>query len=303
MRSAAEPEPLRRPPKLPDLDQLTEVQKNELIVSLWETLISIDGGVRLATSADPTEATVQRHPAPAASIDRAGELRERIRHTAPSRRAQMSRPRSRGLGRALALMAAWPLKIVLVIVGLGLLADFGVDWYQRRALAARNWATLALRNAAFEGLFVELARVSHEPDGESYRATINMQPINAAAPLYVMLNPVRVFVQTGLTWQEVPSQPPAGMNWRVLKLTSGQNYSVLFRIDLKDWSQLIPGYMHVLIESNMLISRSSEPKEDIIERANRFYVYLKPQGADDEAIKRRSNFRGNPPTFIPMPPH
>jgi hypothetical protein len=54
----------------------------------------------------------------------------------------------------------------------------------------------------------------------------------------------------------------------------------------------------------MLISRSSEPVSDeIIERNNRFYVYLKPQGADDSAIKRRSNFPGVPPVFIPMPPH
>jgi hypothetical protein len=53
----------------------------------------------------------------------------------------------------------------------------------------------------------------------------------------------------------------------------------------------------------MLISRSSEPKDDIVERNNRFYVYLKPQGSDDAAIKRRSNFPGIPPVFIPMPPH
>jgi hypothetical protein len=61
--------------------------------------------------------------------------------------------------------------------------------------------------------------------------------------------------------------------------------------------------MHMRIESDMLISRSSEPKDDIIERNNRFYVYLKPQGADDDAIKHRSNFPGTPPIFIPMPPH
>jgi len=51
-----------------------------------------------------------------------------------------------------------------------------------------------------------------------------------------------------------------------------------------------PGYMHVRIQSDMLISSSSEPKDDIVERNNRFYVYLKPQGSDNAAIKRRSNF-------------
>jgi hypothetical protein len=65
----------------------------------------------------------------------------------------------------------------------------------------------------------------------------------------------------------------------------------------------MPGYMHVRIDNDMLISRSSEPGNDIVERNNRFYAYLKPQGADDEAIKRRSKFPGAPPVFIPMPPH
>ncbi|VTZ21825.1 conserved hypothetical protein [Methylocella tundrae] len=118
-----------------------------------------------------------------------------------------------------------------------------------------------------------------------------------------MLNPPRVYVQVGLTWQEAPAQAPLGSALGVVKLDGGREYSLVFQTDLKDWSQLIPGYMHVLIQSDMLISQSSEPKDDIVERDNRFYVYLKPQGADDAWIKSRSNFPGVPPIFIPMPPH
>jgi hypothetical protein len=65
----------------------------------------------------------------------------------------------------------------------------------------------------------------------------------------------------------------------------------------------MPGYMHVRIENDMLISRRSEPAEDIVERKNPYYVYLKPHGADDEAIRRRSKYSGQPPVYIPMPPH
>ena len=49
-------------------------------------------------------------------------------------------------------------------------------------------------------------RVVQEPDGRSYRLTMTMQNIDPAAPLYVMLSPVRIFVQAGLAWQEVPAQ-------------------------------------------------------------------------------------------------
>lgn len=292
---------MKRPPKLPDLGQLTDAQKDELIVSLWETLVAVDDSDRRPPSAAPT--TTAPQPAYAARSVSADVLRAGIRDAAPSSRARAPSPASAGLGRGLGFLDSRLLQILLLVVGLCFLADFGVGWWERRALAARDQAELALRNAAFEGLYVELTRVAYEPDGKSYRATMNMQNSNSAAPLYVMLNPPRVYVQVGMTWQEAPSQAPAGSVWGVVKLDGGREYSLVFQANLQDWSQLIPGYMHVLIQSDMLISQSSEPRDDIVERNNRFYVYLKPQGADDAWIKSRSNFPGAPPIFIPMPPH
>jgi lipoprotein-releasing system ATP-binding protein len=64
----------------------------------------------------------------------------------------------------------------------------------------------------------------------------------------------------------------------------------------------MPGYMHIRFESVSLISQRSDPDDDILERSDRYYVYLKPHGADDE-IRRRMKYRGDPPIYIPMPPH
>ena len=61
--------------------------------------------------------------------------------------------------------------------------------------------------------------------------------------------------------------------------------------------------MHVRFESASLVSERSEPDDDIIERTDRYYVYLKPQGADDDSIRRRMNLAGDPPIYMPMPPH
>jgi hypothetical protein len=85
------------------------------------------------------------------------------------------------------------LLVMLIVIGLGFLADFGAGWYQRRLLSQREKAALELQSAAFAGLYVELVRVAYEPDGKSYRATLNMQNSNPDAPLYVMLVPARVF--------------------------------------------------------------------------------------------------------------
>jgi hypothetical protein len=271
-------------PQLPDLAKLTDAQKDELIVSLWQTVLALEGGGQQR----PAEASP-----PPRGVD---ELRSRIGRAAASRRAWTPR-RGHGFLESRLLLG------VLVVIGLGFLGDFAIGWYQQRSLEARNRAALVLENAAFNGLDAELLRVKHEPDGRSYRAIMEMRNLYPDSSLYVMLNPVRVFVQVGLVWQEQPAHAPDGAGWGVVKLSGDHDYQVAFQVDAKDWTELIPGYMHVRIDNDMLISRSSEPGNDIVERNNRFYAYLKPQGADDEAIKRRSKFPGMPPVFIPMPPH
>jgi hypothetical protein len=279
---------VRPPPKLPDLGALTDAQKDELIVSLWQTLI--------ATDAAP-------EPPAAMPVPSVQDWRNRIGRTAPSRRAQASAGTPARLGSGLGFLESKLLLGVLVVIGLGLLADTGVVWYEQRALDTNRRTALELRDAAFAGQYIELVRVTYEPDGKSYRASLTMQNDNPDVPLYIMMTPAQVFVQSGFTWKEVPVQAPKGGDWGVVRLDAGQDYQIVFQADAKDWAELIPGYMHVRIQSDMLISRSSEPKDDIVERDNRFYVYLKPQGSDYVAIRRRSKFPGDLPVFIPMPPH
>jgi hypothetical protein len=247
---------MRRPPPLPDLGKLTGTQKDELIVSLWETLTAIEG------SGDVSEAAGTSQGHQSTSAPSTDELRERIRQTPPSRRAQAHLENPARFGGGFDFLESKILLGLLVVLGLS------AGWYQRRLLSQREKAALELQNAAFAGLYV---RVAYEPDGKSYRATLNMQNSNPDAPLYVMLVPARVFGQTGMIWREVPSTAPGETSSSVVKLDGGRQYSVMFQADVKDWAELIPGYMHIRIQSDMLISRGNEPKDDIVERNNRFY--------------------------------
>src|SRR5262249_11597902 len=122
-------------------------------------------------------------------------------------------------------------------------------------------------------------------------------------PLYVMRSPVRVFEQSDLSWKEVPSQNPNREAARVIKLTDSYTFETVFEPNLKEWTELIPGYMHIRFETDSLVSERSDPDDDIIDRTDRYYVYLKPHGADDDAIRKQMKIRGNPPVYMPMPPH
>jgi hypothetical protein len=270
-------------PRLPDLTTLSGEQKDQLIIDLWQTVLTLDGAVLMPAFERTTERRNRL------------DLQARISGIPASRRAWTPRKPS-GTQLSKSLLA------VLLVIGVGFLADFAVTRYQQHSLETRNRATLELENAAFNGLNVELVRVFQEPDGASYRALMAMHNTYAAS-LYIMLNPVRVFVQVGRNWQEQRARAAGAAGWGVVELRSDRDYQVVFSVEVKDWRELIPGYMHIRIDSDMLISRRSEPARDIVERNNRFYVYLKPQHADDAAIQRQSHFSGTPPVFIPMPPH
>jgi hypothetical protein len=207
------------------------------------------------------------------------------------------------LGRGLGL---WRSPVVLSVLGLVLLGfaiDGAVGIWQARTLQAERQARLLLEHEALTSLYVELKQIVPEPDGKSYRMTIVMQNVDPARPLYVMLNAVSVFVQSGMSWRQVASRPADGTSRGVVKLVDSYSYSAVFTPDVQGWAELIPGYMHVRIQSDMLISRRAQPGDDVAERRTPFYVYLKPHGANDADIKARSKMSGTPPVFIPMPPH
>ena len=53
----------------------------------------------------------------------------------------------------------------------------------------------------------------------------------------------------------------------------------------------------------MLVSPQRVPKEDVFERRDNYYVYLKPDDIADVTILKRTTFTGKLPVWIPMPPH
>ena len=114
---------------------------------------------------------------------------------------------------------------------------------------------------------------------------------------------VRAYVQVGSVWQEVPLRPADGQEGQVLQITGRHKYHYVLTPAVKQFEELLPGYMHVRFTNALLVSKQSEPAEGLVERLDNYYVYLKPHDADDAAILRKMKFPGKPPVWIPMPPH
>jgi putative ABC transport system ATP-binding protein/macrolide transport system ATP-binding/permease protein/lipoprotein-releasing system ATP-binding protein len=152
------------------------------------------------------------------------------------------------------------------------------------------------------GLRAEIKDVTFGP-GKSYDVSVYLQNTNATQPIYVLSPTVRGFVQVGTSWQEVSLKPVSASPQKVLKITGEQIYHYTFESNITDYAQLFPYYMHVRFTNDMLVSSSSQPKSDLVERSDSYYVYLKPHEASDDAIMKKMHFPGKPPVWIPMPPH
>lgn len=294
--------------KRPDPRRLSSEQKDALIRDLQRQVAAGQSELRLlrrrlgqAPQQAPSAAAPDRTASERAPSDRT--LFDKLAAAAPRPSTAPPAGVAVKLGRHLGL---WRSPVVMGVVGVVLAAfaiDGGIGIWQDQALRRYKQARLLLEHQALTSLYVELKRIVQEADGKSYRMTLAMQNIDAAAPLYVMLNAVGIYVQSGLVWQQVPSNPVDGAGRGVVKLVDGYTYDVTFTPEVANWAELIPGYMHVRIQTDMLISRQAQPGNDIVERRTPFYVYLKPHGANDADIKSRSKMSGTPPVFIPMPPH
>ena len=269
---------------------LSAAEKDDLIARLWRDLQA----ERVRSS------ELERRLAGGDNSRETGALLARLQQAAPGQR--IPRPlRARGSNQWFAFAQSRTLVIVAALVAVAFALDFAVGKYQQYRLAQKRLAEVRLRHAAFEGMFAEVVNVAYDADRKSYRLT--MRFTNAGRPLYVMQSPVRVFEQSGLSWVEIPSRDAQGDAVRVVKLAGSHTFETVFEPNLKEWTELLPGYMHIRFQADSLVSERADPDDDIIDRTDRYYVYLKPHGADDDAIRARMKIRGNPPIYIPMPPH
>jgi len=297
-----------------DLDEKTEEEILNLLVEIHRafklTLVVVTHNRAVAARADQllemragqaATSEVQESPAPAKTNSHAAEQAAQVRSIfeIPAQAAAAERVRlGEGIERFLGRFFLWAIPLCLLIWGLNLV----IERYEQGVIAAKLSQRQALEELAMSGLRAEVEGVNFGP-GTSYLVSIYLRNTTAAQPIYVLSPTVRAFVQVGSSWQEVPLRPADSSAPKVLKVTGKQVYRYLLQADVRDFAQLLPYYMHVRISNDMLISPRSEPRDDLVERNDNYYVYLKPHGADDAAILSKLKFPGTPPVWIPMPPH
>jgi putative ABC transport system ATP-binding protein/macrolide transport system ATP-binding/permease protein/lipoprotein-releasing system ATP-binding protein len=260
---------------------LVVVTHSARIAEQADRVIHLEGGRILATTVStrlPTEPPIVEEPT----------LDAPVCHTATS------------LGRAgrrlLARSVTWVAVAALVVLAL----NFGAALVQRRVIEDHRAARRVLETAAMQQVRAEVQNLEFAPDG-AYRLTLYLQNIDLERELYVLGPAARVFVQVDRSWVEVPLK--AVRESPVIRLTGRHEFVFEFKPELAKFEEQLAGYMHVRVVNTMLFSRSRQPQQDLFERTDDYYVYLKCQDADDAEIVRRNKWSATPPRWIPMPPH
>jgi putative ABC transport system ATP-binding protein/macrolide transport system ATP-binding/permease protein/lipoprotein-releasing system ATP-binding protein len=195
-------------------------------------------------------------------------------------------------------VAAWVVPAVFVALSL----NQGVALYQRHLLHERQQARKALEDAALLWLRANIDDIAYAA-GSAYCLTMSLENLSADKVVFAMSPAVRAYVQVGLAWKEIPARSVDGLEGRGARVIGRRAYRFEFEPNVKEYTEQLAGYMHVRLTGTTLVSQHSEPGNDLVERVDDYYVHLKPHGADDEAILRKTRFPGKPPLWIPMPPH
>jgi ABC-type lipoprotein export system ATPase subunit len=296
-----------------DLDEDTETDIIELLEQLQRShsfgFVLVTHNLDLAAHAQHTYEMRQGMLRPIDLPQLAVESERQPRHFGPTKVGLRPEPTPSGaarpeIGLGANLWRGVPTLLLggaVVFAGI-LLVDFAVGKYQEMRVRERGAKIAKLAEMALTSLQSDVQSVSDLGDGR-YELTVSLSNVGGNQPIYVMTPDMRAYVQVGKVWQEVPLKPVEDGTVSVLKIEGKHTYRYVFDARVKDFAQLLPNYMHVRFSDTVLVSPSNTPKEDVFERKDNYYVYLKPFDIADEVVLKRMKFSGKPPLWIPMPPH
>jgi hypothetical protein len=197
---------------------------------------------------------------------------------------------------------------VIAVILLAALVAAGVDYFvgsrQERLLEEKSALRKKLERLAWYSLRSDIKDVSYE--GDKYRITLRYENPFPEDELYLMVPALRCLVQVGTLWKEVPLHDVGASQEAssVMKLDKPFLIEKLIEVPFRNFEEVLPGYMHVRINSISYVSSNSISKEEIAEKNEDFYIYLKPYYADNAKVAKKFNFVDNKvPIWIPMPPH
>lgn len=195
----------------------------------------------------------------------------------------------------------WLVVTALLLVTIDLL----VGTYQNRLIAAKRAAQAEIERMAWFYVRTDVDKVTYTADNR-YQLTLWIENLFPEREVFVMMPSVQGAIQVGPQWQEVKTteatRDPRLTAGSVIPLTNRITVDWIMEITKSNYFQAFPGYMHVQLHTQMLVSPELEPKEHVAQRDDVIYLHLKPIGSDDDYLRTINGFPREAPMFIPTVP-
>jgi len=198
---------------------------------------------------------------------------------------------------------------IFFVVGIFLLGDFLIGLKEEAIIREKAEKKNRLEKLAF---YMVLPDIQDAWDVRGvpgkYEAVLKVENL-ADEPVYATYREVRAYIQSGTYWTEVPiHDKEKKTHEQIMKLEKGVHlYHKIVAIDrgIKYTFYQMFGYMHVRFHISMFVVPESVFKEEeVINRENDVYIYLKPYYLSDKDILKQVQFPDNKvPRMMPMPPH
>jgi len=202
-----------------------------------------------------------------------------------------------------------PLVAVLCIIAIFFLGDYYIGQKQESIVREREAKKQRLERLAFFMIFPDISDAWDIPGAPGqYEVVLKIDNL-ADEPVYATFPEVTAYVQSGTFWTEVPIRDKGTeKREQIYKLDKGEHFYkkiVTINRGLKYTFYQMYGYMHVRFHISMfVVPQSAFKEEEVIERVNDVYIYLKPYFITDKDILKQVTFADNKvPVMIPMPPH
>lgn len=176
------------------------------------------------------------------------------------------------------------------------IADWAVGRWQQGIVQAKKDYRTRLDRLAFHAVRTGIEDIHHHADGR-YRSRFIIQ--NASdEPIFVMMPIVEAFIQVGPQWVAVPAEedPAQGVEGSVVRLVGERTVDRYLTIEPTEYTESIPGYIHLKMTLEMIVSPEQNPQEEVGERKEDLIVYLKDHRRANDRVRH-----GGRPTFAEKP--
>lgn len=168
-----------------------------------------------------------------------------------------------------------PLVLAIIIAGL-MAVDYSIGYYQTNLLEERAAQKKRVERLAYYLERTTVENISYTGKGNTYEMRLRYENVRPEEEMWIMVYAVKAFVQVGTLWRELSvndGRMKRG-DYSAERLKEPFSMTVSFDMPLKNFQELMPGYIHMKIGSLAYISAEAVAKEDLIEKYEDVFLYL-----------------------------